>query len=200
MLRDCNGRFSKGNKGFWFKKKRDKKTRDKISESLKGVYVLDKHPLWKGGRFKGKNGYIQVLCKDHPKVKKASRKYVLEHIIIMEKYLGRYLKKNENVHHINGIKDDNRIENLKVLTCSEHSSFHSKKYFFDRSVLFNKYVEEKKSAPQIAKELKCSTCTIFANLKKYKIKIRSLLESAKCKKYSPILFRDSLGRIRKNNG
>jgi hypothetical protein len=61
----------------------------------------------------------------HPKSTKSG--YVMEHILVIEKELGRHLKDNECVHHINEIRSDNRAENLKVMTKSEHMRYHSNK-------------------------------------------------------------------------
>jgi hypothetical protein len=68
------------------------------------------------------NGYIEVYCPEHPRAK--SRKYVYEHILVMEKHIGRYLLPNEIVHHKNEIKTDNRIENLQLMTNNEHAALH----------------------------------------------------------------------------
>ena len=87
----------------------------------------NKHPDWKGGRIKAKNGYILVYRPAHPFARHWNKHYVAEHRLVMEKKLGRYLTNKEVVHHINGIRDDNRIENLKLKTKGKHIGEHNSK-------------------------------------------------------------------------
>ena len=49
-----------------------------------------------------------------------------EHIYIMEKIIGRKLKKGECVHHIDGNRANNNVSNLKLMTIGEHSALHRK--------------------------------------------------------------------------
>lgn len=74
---------------------------------------------WKGGKIKDRFGYIQIWKPNHPNAKLAG--YIHEHRLIMSEYLGRPLTDKESVHHINGIKDDNRIENLQLMQHRVHN-------------------------------------------------------------------------------
>ena len=80
--------------------------------------LTDGNNNWRGGKVRHKAGYVMVLTKDHPRSKPNNR-YVFEHILVMEESLGRYLLEHENVHHRNGQKDDNRIENLELWSRSQ---------------------------------------------------------------------------------
>jgi len=79
------------------------------------------NPRWSGGRFYDKKGYVLVYSPNHPR---AHNKHVLEHILIAERMLNRSLMSNEIVHHVNGIKSDNRPENLHIMDRAEHTKYH----------------------------------------------------------------------------
>lgn len=75
-----------------------------------------KHGGWVGGRVKHGDGYILALVTaDDPLAAMRNRMgYVLEHRLVMARSLGRPLAPHETVHHINGQRDDNRLENLQL--------------------------------------------------------------------------------------
>ena len=90
----------------------------------------------KNGRYKGgvnidKNGYVRILVV-------GKGKYVYEHRTVMEKHLGRKLKKGEVVHHKNHIKTDNRIDNLELMMRFNHDSLETKHRWNTKPESFNR--------------------------------------------------------------
>lgn len=72
---------------------------------------------WKGGRKTRKDGYVIIRVADdypNPAYTDRSARYALEHRVVMERHLGRFLSPEEVVHHINENPNDNRIENLQL--------------------------------------------------------------------------------------
>lgn len=103
----------------------------KCAHKLRGLRISgSKHPLWKGGRIRNLQGYISIKLSPedffYPMVNQ--RGYTQEHRLVMAQYLGRCLQPWERVHHKNGIKDDNRLENLELTTIGSHLVMHSKGY------------------------------------------------------------------------
>ena len=100
----------KNGKSPWLGRKLTDEHKRKCGEWQQGA----NSPKWKGGKHKSQFGYVHIYNPNHPF---ANGNYVFEHRLVMEKLLGRYLKPTEIIHHLNGIRDDNRPENL-ILTVS----------------------------------------------------------------------------------
>ena len=153
-------------------------------------------------RLKNK-GYVYV-----PVPNIARRKYIFEHRLIMEKHLGRKLKRKEVVHHINGLADDNRIENLFL--CKNNSE-HQKQFHQDNCGRFNHTAESKrKLSERMTQDLDFVTKEWL--IQEIKIKTIETISKEICKSYGwvrnrlirfdiplphkkPQLSRDSLGRF-----
>jgi len=77
---------------------------------------------WKGGKKITKDGYVYIYCPTHPCAIRG--RYILEHRLVMEKSLNRYLLKRELVHHIDENRDNNNVDNLLVVSSKEHYRIH----------------------------------------------------------------------------
>lgn len=105
----------------------------KISINKIGNNSGAKHPRWKNGRIEG-GRYIFILVPKHHSTPKTG--YVLEHRIIAEKFIGRNITQQEEVHHINGNKHDNTPSNLYLFkTKSDHMKFHAHPFELKSNIL-----------------------------------------------------------------
>jgi hypothetical protein len=143
----CFHIFLSGNNHPLKGKHRSNEVKSKISEKLTGkpststtkfqkghipwikthghLFRRENSANWKGGRIFKNTGYIMLRMPDHPTAD--SQGYILEHRYVMEQKIGRLLKTEEQVHHINRNKKDNRPDNLMLfVNVSAHKLFHSK--------------------------------------------------------------------------
>src|SRR5258708_5685238 len=115
-------------------------TRQKLSDARKGALnpmFGKKSPSWRGGRYPDKSGYIMRTIKNHPF---APFDKIREHRLFLERHLRKtdpgshyltevngtlYLRPEIIVHHIDGVKDNNKITNLQPMTPSEHRAWHN---------------------------------------------------------------------------
>lgn len=99
------------------------------------------NPRWKGGSQITDSGYRLVWMPEHPHARKGR---VREHRLVMEQHLGRILNPAEVVHHRNGNKSDNRLENLELIASNADHGRH--------------HVEEGTSAIERARVERCADC------------------------------------------
>lgn len=110
--------------------KHSEESKQLMRERRKGLHAGADHYAWKGGRYVNPDGYVLVLLdSDHPNYAMAgvvgNGTYVFEHRLVMAAALGRNLVTEEVVHHENGVKDDNRLSNLRLFKShDEHQRHH----------------------------------------------------------------------------
>ena len=104
LSKETKQKISKNNAKYWLGKKRI-------------AFVGKGHPYWKGGKRIDERGYIRVWI--------GSNKWKYEHRLVMEKYLGRYLRPKEIVHHIDENVANNSLNNLMLFPNNvAHLKYH----------------------------------------------------------------------------
>jgi len=134
-LRPNNGAACKGKKN------------PRISAALKGRHFKGKKPSLRKTHKKSidQMGYVVVrVPPDSPFYPMATQGKIREHRLVMAQHLGRCLTPDEVVHHINGDKTDNRIENLQLLTKHNHNSVLQLKHLQEENKQLKQQIEELK--------------------------------------------------------
>ena len=123
-----NARLSGGRLGI----AHTEESRAKMAAAAKGKSLRELSSQWKGGKYVDSAGYVHVMIDALPPDSQTmarrltSRKYVLEHRLIASVAINRAVLPSEVVHHVNGVKTDNRPENLFVIDRKAHSKEHRK--------------------------------------------------------------------------
>lgn len=121
--RSCNITYSN------LRRKHSVQTKKKISETLKRKFSRRKFPKTKphdsNTTVKNIKPVKNILSPDGYVYQIRNGRKIYVHRLAVEKSIGRELKSTEIVHHINGIKNDNRIENLQVMESGDHTRYHS---------------------------------------------------------------------------
>jgi len=116
------------------------------------------HPCWRGGRTIASTGYVRIKLPNHPRAD--TKGYVAEHALVMEQSIGRPIVLGETIHHKNGIRGDNRIENLE-LWVGNHTSGQR----------MNDYVEEIKALRLKIDQLVEENIKLRLEIAKYSLKV-----------------------------
>lgn len=115
--------------------------REKVLKTLIFGLKGSHNPNWNGGVI-NRHGYVYFLNPSHPSCHKNG--YIKRAVIVAEEKIGRHLFPNEVTHHINGIKDDDRPENIEVLTASQHNTITMKERWLNGE--FNNRILKKNQA------------------------------------------------------
>lgn len=102
--------WNKGKKGVY-----STTTLKKMSDARIDRFSGENSPCYKGKYIDG-HGYVTL---------RVNKEQIREHRYVMEQFLGRKLSTQEHVHHKNGVQTDNRIENLEIISESEHNRMHA---------------------------------------------------------------------------
>lgn len=122
------------------------------------------------------NGYYYRYMPEHPFCN--NKGYVFEHRLVYEKNIGRFLRSEEEIHHINRNRKDNRIENLSLKSKGEHKTFHNR----ERGILFV--------------DFKCVECgVIFSRKRKQTHLVKKGREFSACSSKCAAIFRQKIKRF-----
>lgn len=119
--------------------------------------------MWNIKKIVSKGDYNYAYVPEHPNATKNG--YVLEHRVVMENHLGRLLNTNEVVHHKDGNKKNNHIDNLEVLSKEEHSKLHGHSYGHKMALLkcpwCKKVFSKRRNQTFLSKKttLNCTCCS-----------------------------------------